>query len=163
MIEKTLVLLKPDAVLRGLIGRILQRFEDSGLKVIGMKMVNVDKDLAGKHYGEDIAEKHGENVRNRLINYVVESPILALVLEGVSAISIVRKIVGSTYPNDSLPGTIRGDFAHISQRYALDNDVDVKNLVHASSDVEDAEKEVGLWFGDAELHDYKTVHEVHMK
>jgi len=158
--EKTLVLIKPDGVKRNLIGKIIMRFEDSGLKIVGMKMVWVDEDFAKKHYREDVATRHGERVRNDLIKYIREGPVIAMVLEGVDAIKVTRKIVGSTYPNESLPGTIRGDFAHISKDYANLNEITVRNLIHASGNKEDAEIEIPLWFDKKEMHSYKTVHDM---
>jgi len=158
--QRTLVLIKPDGIIRQLVGKIITRFEDAGLKTIGMKMLWIDEEFAGKHYREDIAQKHGERVRNGLIKYIKEGPIMALILEGVDAISVTRKIVGSTYPNESQPGTIRGDFAHISKNYANSKEVNVKNLIHASANQEDAEIEVPLWFNEKEIHTYKTVHDI---
>ncbi|MDO8517131.1 MAG: nucleoside-diphosphate kinase [Nanoarchaeota archaeon] len=158
--ERTLVLVKPDGVVRNLIGKIITRFEDAGLKIIGMKMVWVNENFAKKHYREDIATKHGEKVRNDLIKYIGEGPVVAMVLEGVDAIKVTRKIVGSTYPNDAQPGTIRGDFAHISKDYANSKELSVKNLIHASGNEEDAKIEVPLWFNKDEMHSYKTVHDM---
>ncbi|MBS3099126.1 nucleoside-diphosphate kinase [Candidatus Pacearchaeota archaeon] len=158
--EKTLVLIKPDGIIRNLIGRIIMRFEDAGLKIIGMKMVWVDGEFAGKHYRKDIGEKHGERVRDGLIKYIKEGPVVAMVLEGVDAINVARKLIGGTYPNDSSPGTIRGDFAHISKDYANSNEITVRNLIHASANKEDAQIEIPLWFDKEELHSYKTVHDI---
>ncbi len=160
MTERTLVLIKPDGIFRNLMGKIIGRFEDAGLKIVGMKMVWADESFAGLHYKQDIAEKYGKRVRDDLINYVKEGPIVAMVLEGVDAIKVTRKIVGSTYPNESLPGTIRGDFAHISKEYANSNQLNVRNLVHASGNADDAAYEVSLWFTPKELHSYKTVHDI---
>lgn len=158
--ERTLVLIKPDGVVRNLIGKIITRFEDAGLKIIGMKMVWIDENFAKKHYREDIAQRHGERVRNDLIKYIKEGPVIAMVLEGVEGIKITRKIVGSTYPSESLPGTIRGDFAHISKDYANTNEIMVRNLIHASGNEEDAKIEIPLWFDKKDLHSYKTVHDM---
>jgi len=158
--ERTLVLIKPDGVVRQLIGKILTRFEDAGLKIVGMKMVWIDEDFAGKHYREDIETKHGKRVRDGLIGYIKEGPIVAMILEGVDAIRVTRKIVGSTYPNDSSPGTIRGDFAHISRDFANEKEVNVRNLIHASADEDDAKIEIPLWFEEKELHSYKSVHDI---
>ena len=158
--ERTLVLIKPDGVVRNLAGKIIMRFEDAGLKITGMKMVWADDEFAGRHYRKDIEEKHGKRVRDGLIKYIREGPVIAMVLEGVSAIAVVRKIVGSTYPSESLPGTIRGDFAHISKDYANSNEINVRNLIHASADEKDAKIEIPLWFLDKELHSYKTVHDI---
>jgi len=158
--EKTLVLIKPDGVVRNLVGKIIMRFEDSGLKIIGMKMVWVDETFAGRHYRMDIEERHGKRVRDGLIKYIREGPIIAIVFEGADAIRVTRKIVGSTYPNEALPGTIRGDFAHISRDYANAREVNVRNLIHASADEKDAAIEIPLWFEKKELHSYKTVHDI---
>jgi len=157
--ERTLVLIKPDGIIRQLVGKILTRFEDAGLKIIGMKMVWIDEKHAGEHYQKDIEEKYGKRVRDGLIKYIKEGPIIAMTLEGVNAISVTRKIVGSTYPHEALPGTIRGDFAHISKDYANSNEINVRNLIHASSDEKDAKREIALWFTPKELHTYKTVHD----
>ncbi|MDD5254273.1 MAG: nucleoside-diphosphate kinase [Candidatus Nanoarchaeia archaeon] len=161
MIERTLVLLKPDAVQRSLCGRILSRFEDAGIKIVGMKMVWIDDKFAKTHY-TGIAERHGERVLKNLVDYIKEAPVVALVLEGVNVIDVVRKIVGSTYPNESLPGTIRGDFCHISKKYANDNNKKVGNLIHASEDKKSAEREISLWFSKSELFNYKIVHDIHV-
>jgi len=158
--ERTLVLIKPDGIVRQLTGKIISRFEDAGLKMIGMKMVWVDENLAKKHYREDIAEKYGDKIRNSLIEYVREGPIIAIVFEGVDSVKVTRKIVGATYPNESLPGTIRGDFAHISKHFANSNEMNVRNLIHASGDKEDAKIEVPLWFDEKEMHTYETVHDL---
>jgi len=158
--ERTLVLIKPDGVKRNLIGEVIKRFENAGLKIIGMKMLWVTEELGKKHYREDIAKKYGERIRNNLLKYVREGPVVAMVLEGVEAITITRKLVGTTYPSESLPGTIRGDYAHISKDYANANEMSVRNLIHASGNQEDAKIEVPLWFKPAELHSYHTVHDL---
>ncbi len=158
--ERTLVLIKPDGVFRNLVGRIIMRFEEAGLKIAGMKMVWVDESFGKRHYREDIAKKYGDEVRNRLVNYLREGPVVAIVFEGVDAILVTRKLVGSTYPSESPPGTIRGDFAHISKDYANNNKINVRNLIHASGNKEDADIEIPLWFSDKELHSYKTVHDI---
>ena len=158
--QKTLVLIKPDGVARNLVGVIIKRFEDVGLKIIGMKMVWADDGLANKHYRKDIEERYGKEVREGLIKYIKEGPVIAMVMEGVEAIKNVRKIVGSTYPNESLPGTIRGDYAHISKDYANEKRCNVRNLIHASADLDDAEIEIPLWFSKKELNSYKTAHDM---
>lgn len=157
MIERTLVLIKPEGVQRALVGKVLTRFEDAGLKIIGMKMVWANLDFAKKHYTEDIAERRGEKVRNQLLDYITEGPVIAFVLEGVNAIENVRKIVGGTEPKTAPPGTIRGDFAHVSFAYADNKNLPVKNIIHASGNAEDAAHEVPLWFTEKELHSYKTI------
>ena len=162
MIERTLVLVNSDGFVRCLVGEIISRFERRGLKIVGMKMIWPDKEFAKKHYRDDIAERYGVQVRELLLRYITEAPVLALVLEGVSAVNVVRKIVGSTYPHDAPVGTIRGDFAHVSKDYADLKGKDVRNLVHASGSKGEAEIEVGLWFSDAELFGYHTVHDTHI-
>jgi|SRR3989338_5922828 len=161
MIEKTLVLIKPDGMQRCLTGRIISRFEDSGFKIIGMKMQWVEKEFAKKHYTEDIEKKRDKVVREKLIDFITAGPILAICLEGVNAIENIRKIVGDTEPRKALPGTIRGDFAHVTYEYSDSRNLAVKNLIHASSSNEDADNEIKLWFSSDELYDYKNVHDVH--
>jgi nucleoside-diphosphate kinase len=157
-LERTLVLLKPDAVARGLAGRIIQRFEDAGLKIVGTKMVHMDAELAKKHYF-DLEERFGESVYNVTASFMQSGPVIALVLEGVESVATVRRLVGPTFPNMANPGTIRGDFAHTSQAYTQAKHIVAANLIHASGNAEEAKYEVELWFGAAELHDYQTVGE----
>ncbi len=158
--ERTLVLIKPEGVQRHLVGKILNRFEDAGIKIIGMKQVWVDKEFAKKHYTEDIAERRGEKVREMLLDYITEGPVVAICFEGINVIENVRKIVGGTEPKSAPPGTIRGDFAHVSFAYADANDLPVKNLIHASGNEEDAKHEVPLWFTEKELHSYRTIQDM---
>lgn len=161
-IEQTLVLFKPDAMERGLIGEILQRFERVGMKIVGMKMLKPTKEDAGKHYKEDIAERHGEHVRNLMINMISSSPIIAVVLEGVEAVEIVRKMIGSTEPKSSAPGTIRGDYAHVSFKHAHASETkDLNNLVHGSATLEEAKQEIEIWFKPEELLDHDPVYTKH--
>lgn len=162
MIERTLVLLKPDAVQRCVSGEIITRFEKAGLKLVGMKMVWCDAEFAKKHYTEDIAVRRGEFVRNKLVQFLQEGPVVAMCLEGVNAIEVTRKIVGGTEPKTALPGTIRGDYAHHSYEWADSHNIAIKNLIHASSDKKDAESEIKLWFTAKELHSYRTVHDLHV-
>jgi len=163
IIEKTLVLLKTDAVERGLIGRIIERFENAGLKIIGMKMQWIDLNFAKKHYTEDIAIRRGKHVRAWLLEYITEGPVIAIVLEGPHAIETVRKIVGPTEPRTAPPGTIRGDYALHSYDFADKKKKAIRNLIHASGDKKDAQHEVSLWFKPSELHSYETVHEKHLR
>ena len=162
MIERSLVMVKPDGVKRSIVGDVIQRFEKVGLKLIGMKMKWVDENFAKEHYTEDIAQRRGERVREDLLNFVTEGPVIAMVWEGVSAIEVVRKIVGTTEPKSAQPGTIRGDYAHVSFAYADDKKMVVKNVMHASGDKEDAEREVALWFSVDELYQYPNVHDAHI-
>ncbi|MEK6872289.1 MAG: nucleoside-diphosphate kinase [Nanoarchaeota archaeon] len=161
MIQQTLILIKPDGLQRGLIGEIIKRFEQRGLKIIGIKMVQPTKSLAQEHYTEAIAEKHGHAVRNYLLDYLTSDPVIAIAIEGVGAIKVVRKIVGSTYPGEADMGTIRGDFAHVSKEYAKAKNQG-HNLVHASENETDAKKELALWFSVDEIHDYKRMDETHI-
>jgi len=162
MIDRTLVLLKPDAVQRCLAGEIIQRFERAGLKIVGMKMVWANKEHAMKHYTEDIAKRRGEWVREKLLKFITEGPIIALALEGVNSVEVVRKIVGTTEPKSALPGTIRGDFAHHSLEYCDEKKEAARNLIHASGNNEEAKSELNIWFTEKELHSYKTVHDYHV-
>ncbi|MBI2547873.1 nucleoside-diphosphate kinase [Candidatus Woesearchaeota archaeon] len=159
MIQRTLVLLKPDAVERGLTGEILTRFEKVGLKTVGMKMVWIDRSFSKQHYSEHVEKKFYPGLEA----YITSGPVIAMVLEGVEVVDVVRKIVGETEPKKSLPGTIRGDYAHHSYAYSDQKGISIKNLVHASGSLREAKKEVALWFTDKELHSYKTVHEVHVQ
>ena len=137
MAERTLVLIKPDAVERRLAGEILARLERRGLALRGAKLVQVDRALAEEHYGEH-AEKpfFGD-----LVEFITSSPTLAFVVEGESAIAVVRTTMGATNPVDSAPGTIRGDLA-----LAMPD-----NLVHGSDSTQSAEREIALWFSEDEL------------
>ena len=161
MMERTLVLLKPDAVQRGLMGNIISRFENAGFKAVGAKMVWIDQEFGKKHYF-DVAERRGEKVLEVLLGFMTTGPVMALCIEGVNAVENVRKMVGGTEPKTALPGTIRGDFAHISYAHADKEGKAIKNLIHASGNSEEAKQEVGLWFKKEELHTYKTVHEMHV-
>jgi nucleoside-diphosphate kinase len=135
--EQTLVLIKPDAMLRRLAGEILRRFEGRGLSVRAAKLVLVDRELAEQHYAEHVEKPFfGE-----LVEFITSSPTLALVLEGEGAIGVVRTTIGATNPVDAAPGTIRGDLA-----LAMPD-----NLVHGSDSPESAQREIDLWFSAAEL------------
>lgn len=153
--ERSLVLLKPDAIDRGLIGEILTRFERAGLKIAGIKMVQAKKEHAEKHYTEDLAIRRGQHVRDLMIEMITSGPIVAIVLEGIEAVEVVRKMVGSTEPKSALPGTIRGDYSHVSFKHADSKKMGVKNLIHASGSVEEAPVEIAVWFTPEELLDHK--------
>jgi nucleoside-diphosphate kinase len=140
MTERTLVLIKPDAVQRLLVGQIIARFEERGLKIVGLKLVAVDRALAERHY----AIHHGKPFFEGLLDFITSSPLVAMVLEGPQAIAVVRTMVGATRPPEAAPGTIRGDLA-------LET---AQNLVHASDGPETAEAELALWFGSGELQSY---------
>jgi nucleoside-diphosphate kinase len=159
-IERTLILLKPDTVQRQLTGRIIQRFEDAGYKVVGMKMKWIDEELGKKHYF-DVAQRRGEAVLTNLLSFMRAGPVIAMCIEGVDVVENVRKMVGGTEPKTALPGTIRGDFSHHSYSHTDKAGKAISNLIHASGNVEEAKYEIDLWFTAGELHTYKTVHEAH--
>ena len=162
MIERTFVMIKPDGVKRALVGEVISRFEKAGLKLVAMKMLWVDEKFAKEHYTEDITLRRGERVRRDLVTFVTEGPVVAMVWEGISAIAVVRKLVGTTEPKAAMPGTIRGDYAHVSFSYADKKQIAVKNIIHASGDITDAEREIKLWFREHDLHTYLNVHDAHV-
>jgi nucleoside-diphosphate kinase len=139
--ERTLVLIKPDGVQRALVGRIVARYEERGLRIVGLKLVQVAPELAERHY----AEHKGKPFYATLVDFITSGPLVAMVLEGPGAIAMVRAMNGATDPANADPGSIRGDLA-ISAR---------KNLVHASDGAESAAREVALWFEPGELFDYE--------
>lgn len=160
-VQKTLVLFKPDTVQRGLVGEILTRFERVGLKVIATKMIAPDKDHFYKHY-EDIGKmitRRGEQAFGVTLEMMTQGPVIAMVFEGVEAVALVRKLVGPTEPKSAQPGTIRGDFSHMSFGYADDAAKGIPNLIHASGDEDEAAKEIAHWFADSELYEYEALHE----
>jgi nucleoside-diphosphate kinase len=189
--ERTVVLVKPDGVKRGLIGEIISRFEKAGLKLVAMKMVKVDKEFASKHYGysdewfENVGKKLkefyqeqgydpgeeinkmsnkeiGEMVQSWKVEYLTEGPVVAMILEAPGAVSIVRKMVGSTFPQSAQPGTIRGDYSFDSPFLSNVKRRSVYNLIHASGAPEEAELEIELWFKNDEITQYKRVEEMLM-
>ena len=138
--ETTLVLLKPDAFQRGLVGEIVNRLEKTGLKITGMKLMQVSQALAKEHYGEHV----GKPFFDGLVSFITSGPIVAMALEGNGTVAIVRKTMGATNPADSPPGTVRGDYG-----------IDIgRNLVHGSDSVESAKRELALFFNDSELVEY---------
>ncbi len=162
-IERTLIILKPDTVQRGLVGEIITRFEKVGLKLVGMKMVSPDRDHYYYHY-EDIGKmvsRRGKEVFDMTLDVMMSGPVIAVVLEGIEAASLVRKMVGATEPKSSEPGTIRGDYSHMSYAHADENGVGIPNIIHASGDADEAKLEIAHWFSGQELFDYQTVHEVY--
>ncbi|MCL2002013.1 nucleoside-diphosphate kinase [Candidatus Saccharibacteria bacterium] len=157
-LERTLVVMKPDAVQRGIVGEILGRFERVGLKIVGSKMVTPTPEHLMTHY-ETIGKmitRRGQEAFDDNLKYMVTGPVIAFVLEGVEAISAVRKIVGSTEPKAADMGTIRGDYAHVSFGYASSKRKAIPNLIHASGDEDDAKKEIMHWFRPEELVSYET-------
>lgn len=157
-VERTLVLIKPDGMVRGLTGRIVSRFEEALLKIVGTKMKWMDDEFTRQHYF-DLEERLGAEVYNTTSEFMQTGPVLAVVLEGVDAVKKVRALVGSTYPNEAAPGTIRGDLAHQTKAWAQSSGKPVANLVHASGSSDEAKYEVALWFGDDELFGYATLAE----
>jgi len=143
--EKTLVLAKPDAVTRGLVGELITRFERRGLRLSGIKMIWVDEALARQHYSAHI----GKPFFQGLVEYITALPVVAMVWEGPSAISVVRQAMGSTNPANAQPGTIRGDFG-----------LDISNnLVHGSDSEDSARKEIALFFAEEEVYSWARPHE----
>lgn len=181
MIERTLVLLKPDAVQRGISGEILARFEKAGLKIVGLKLMKATPEQAKSHYTDSLIpivgqktkvdwEKQGiksaetaEQIGTMLVGSIrkmlTNHAFVAVVLEGVQAVPVVRKLVGTTGPFDSAPGTIRGDYAHASLGYASTKRKGITNLIHASGNTEEAKHEISIWFKPEELHTYRSVHD----
>lgn len=159
--EKTLVLLKPDAVQRGITGEIITRFERAGLKIVACKMLEPDEDHYHEHYETigKVISRRGQKVFEDNLKFMKSGPVIALVFEGVEAVGLVRKMVGDTEPKSSAPGTIRGDYAHMSYDHANTHGVGIPNLIHASGDVDEAKLEITLWFSIEEIHDYSTLHE----
>lgn len=189
--QKALIIIKPDGVQRGLIGRIVSRFEQVGLKIIGLKFEWATEEKVVAHYPEtdtwlnnvgnrtltnykkkgldaikifktDKAIEIGKIVKSWLIKYFKESPVLIMVAEGYGCIEVVRKLCGNAIPVLAAPGTIRGDFSHDTIDLANEQNRPLKNVVHASDTVEDGEKEVNIWFTNEELFDYETAGEKFM-
>lgn len=141
--ERTFVMIKPDAVQRGLIGEIIKRFEQKGLKIVGLKMVQVDQELAERLY--DIHK--GKPFFEPLVSYITSAPVVTMVLEGENAVAIVRRMLGATNSAEASPGTIRGDFALTVAR----------NVVHASDAPERAQYEMNLFFTEKDLLEWKRI------
>jgi nucleoside-diphosphate kinase len=182
--EKTFVIIKPDGIQRSLIGEIVGRFERIGLKLIAVKMVIPTSEMARKHYTIDPEwvrkagqksidnykskglvpptenpEEIGNKVLGRLEKYLSSGPVITMIWQGAHAVGIVRKIVGGTEPLSSDVGTIRGDFVLDSYRMSDQDDRSIRNLIHASGDVEEAKKEIDLWFKKDEVLKYKHIQE----
>jgi len=181
--ERTLVILKPDAVQRGLVGEIIKRIENTGLKLVALKMILADEDRLWKHYEKDeawflkkgertVAERqaaglpiekeaieYGKDIIRALVKFMSVSPVVPMVWEGNQAVGIVKKIVGSTEPLSSDSGTIRGDFTLDSYELSSLDSRAVRNLIHCSDPVTDAEREIPIWFGDNEVLKYRLIAE----
>jgi len=138
--ERSLVLIKPDAIQRGLAGEIISRLENKGLKIVAIKMLHMDKNLARRHY----AIHKGKAFFKELVNFITSSPVIAIVFQGKNAVEIIRQMMGETDPAKAHSGTIRGDFG-----------IDIgHNLVHGSDSLENASKEIDLFFSAEEISDY---------
>lgn len=163
IMERTLIILKPDAVKRGIVGEVVTRFERVGLKIVGCKMIRPGRDHYFQHYEgiSKMVSRRGQKAFDVTLEMMEEGPVVAFVLEGVEAVSLVRKMVGTTEPKEAQPGTVRGDYAHISFGYADKEGVGIPNLIHASGDTAEAEQEIAHWFSESELFDYETVYEVY--
>jgi nucleoside-diphosphate kinase len=160
-IQKTLILFKPDTLQRGLVGEILTRFERVGLKIVATKMLAPDRQHYFKHYEEigKMVTRRGEHTFDVTLDLITQGPVIAMVLEGVEAVALVRKMVGPTEPKSAAPGTIRGDYSHMSFGYADIKNKGISNLIHASGDEAEAEQEIKHWFSDAEIYDYQVLNE----
>ena len=188
VVQRTLILIKPDGVVRSLVGKIISRFEDTGLKITGMKMICADDELAINHYqlDETWAKKlfartketkekeghdfpfndhmeYGELLQGRNREFLKEGPVVAIILEGPHAIEIIRKMVGHTEPRQASPGTIRGDLA-TTESYELSDGKErvLRNLVHASDSIETADREINLWFKKSEIQLYTKELDKHL-
>jgi nucleoside-diphosphate kinase len=186
--QRALIIIKPDGVQRGLIGKILTRFEQVGLKIIGLKFIWADEKKVISHYpetdawfkkvgertltnyakkgldakkvfGTDDAIQIGRTVKKWLIKYFKESPVLIMALESYDCIETCRKLSGNTIPVLAAPGTIRGDFSHDTIDLANEQNRPLRNIIHASDTVEDGEKEIKVWFSPEELFSYETASE----
>lgn len=161
--ERTLIILKPDAVMRGLVGEIISRFEKAGLKIVGTKMLKPDYDQFYQHYEgiSKMVSRRGQEAFDVTLKMVQEGPVIAFVLEGLGSVALVRKMVGETEPQKAQPGTIRGDYAHMGFDHANKEGIGVPNVIHASGDAKEAEQEIAHWFSENELFEYETVHELY--
>ncbi len=189
LIEKTVVLIKPDGVKRGVIGEVISRFEKTGLKILAMKMVWIDKKMAQKHYpnariellkgigqktldtykkygmdpGEDLGTKNaleiGKMVNNWNMDFLTSGPVVAILLQGLHAIENIRLMAGNTLPTLAAPGTIRGDYSVDSPALANVKKRAVRNIIHASGNTEEANYEEQLWFRKEDIFEYKRAEE----
>jgi len=159
--ERTLIVFKPDAVMRGIVGEVLSRFERAGLKIVAAKMVAPDYEHLHEHYEGigTLKTRKGEEIFENQLEAMQAGPVIAMVLEGVDAVETVRKMVGATEPKSALPGTIRGDYAHVSYGQSNAAGKAISNIIHASADSTEAKQEVAHWFKPDEFFEYTTVHE----
>lgn len=188
MIQRSLVLMKPDAVQRGIVGEIIARFERAGLKIVGAKLFQADPEQVKKHYkkdkewkvkigghrledaekyeldikeyyGTDDPETIGGMVNDANVNYITMGPVFGFVFEGVNAVAKIRKLVGHTFSLEAEPGTIRGDYGMEAPITSLLRKRTIYNIIHASGSVEEAEEEIKMWFGENEILSYKRSHD----
>ena len=181
--ERSLVLLKPDTVQRSLVGELIKRFEQTGLKIVAMKMIVPTEAQLLTHYNKDDAwyerkgkgiveeltvqgkiidkepAEYGKDIIRTIVRYMTAAPVVALIMEGNKAVSVVTKIVGTTEPSTSDVGTIRGDYTLDSYSHATFENRAVRNLVHQSESPEEAEREIEIWFKDVEVMNYVTAQE----
>lgn len=159
--ERTLIIFKPDSVSRGIVGEILARFEKVGLKIVGTKMLKPDTSFFHHHYETigTMISRHGQNIFDTTVALMQSGPVIAFVLEGIDAVAVVRKLVGSTESKSALPGTIRGDYSHMSYDHANAKNIGLPNVLHASGDLKEASMEIEHWFAPNELFNYENVHE----
>ena len=159
--EKTLIIFKPDAVMRGVVGEITTRFERAGFKIVAAKMLQPDYEHFFEHYEGigTLKTRKGDEIFESTLASMQEGPVIAMVLEGVEAVETVRKMVGDTQPKSAAPGTIRGDYAHVTYDQASTIGKGVANIIHASADQAEAKKEIAHWFKPDEIHEYTAVHE----
>lgn len=189
MTERTFVILKPDTIQRALIGEITRRIERTGLKLVATKMLNADEKRLTEHYGKDDAwylEKgtkrvqlmkdagksvdesrasieYGKDIIRGVIRYMQASPVVAMVWEGNQAVAVVKKLVGTTDPTASDVGTIRGDYQLDSYSLSDAEQRGIRNLIHCSDKVSEAQREISIWFSSEELHDYRHINESLLK
>ena len=182
--ERTLVIVKPDGVQRGLTGEVIKRFENVGLKLVGLKFIVPTKDMVGKHYTTDPdwviktgtknvkaftdkgmeppisdPQKAGETILGTLVAYMTSGPVVAMIWQGANAVKIVRKLTGGTEPLMSDVGTIRGDYVLDSYEMADAQNRAVRNVIHTSGNIEEAQSEIAQWFNSNEIVEYKAIHE----
>ena len=189
--ERTFVMVKPDGVMRGLIGEVIKRFEQRGLKIIALKLMQASREHIDNFYpkdpewierlghkglktfseynidcvkemGTDDPKKIGANVRGTLVDFMIMGPVVPMIIEGIHAVSVVRKLVGATLPVFAEPGTIRGDYSHDAPTAANMESRGIFNIVHASETAEEAAHEVQHWFLPEEIHDYDRADHVIM-
>lgn len=156
MTESTFVMLKPDALHRGKAGEIIRQLEETGLQIAAIDIRSPSKELAREHYGPEIADRHGEDVRENLVEYISEFTVVPMVLQGRNAVAKVRNTMGESFdPMECSPGSIRGDLSSYSTDVATEEKIAIPNLVHGAESAEAAAEEIELWFPDTEFESYE--------